>query len=273
MFCSLDLPNRFSTFALFTLVSLGLGSSLNAGLITDWKEFLGTIPTSGMDTANPVFGDGTESSAESATIAGQFRTVNLGIGDTITYSGSTILTGGSDHDGGQYRFGIFNDGGQFAADSGNFWTGGWMHIVSGRDGGGDPNFGGLYRGRTNGGFLSGGGDAADVGATRVTSGVLEGDSTNPFVWSMLLTRSSATTIDIFSSIAGGDGNFSETMSINGVTTSNFTFTAGGWLFGGISELDQGSFSNVSFSAVPEPSSALLFGLASVGFFRRRRSRN
>lgn len=252
-------------------ITFGLNCQIKAGLITDWKELATGAPTSGLNTASPVIGDGTDASAESV-LAGRFPTVSLGIGHSITFAGSVVLTGGAAHDGGQYRFGIFNDGGQFDVNDQSNWTGGWMHVVTGRNSGGSPVNGDLYQARTDGGYLSAAGNAVDLNATRATSGIFEGDSTNPFTWSMMITRDSATTVDIFSSISGGDSAFTETLTENDLTTSNFDFTAGGWLIGGLSQSDQASFSNVSITAVPEPSSALLLGLGGLGLAAVRRRR-
>ena len=124
---------------------------------------------------------------------------------------------------------------------------------------------------TNGAFVSNASNASFLSAGKVTSGSFDGDSpTNPFNFSMSITRDSATTVDIVASLSGGDGNLDQTYTVNNQTTSIFTYTAAGFLIGGTSSADQVSFSSVSYSVIPEPSTALLGGLGLLILLRRRR---
>jgi len=174
------------------------------------------------------------------------------------------LTGGTNNSG-QFRFGVFNDGGQFAADDGSNWTGGWLHVIG--TGASD-----LFQARTNGPFISTGANAVDLNSVITRTGTFDGDSATPFSFSMAITRDSATTLDVVSLITGGDGGYSEQYVEDDITTGNFTYSAAGLLFGGSSGVEQASFSGVQYevTAVPEPSTALL-GLAGllIGFARRR----
>lgn len=258
------------------IITPGLINIAGAASVANWKELnpnAAVVPITGAGTDSPVFGDGTTSnSAQAAWIAGGFGTAGspesatLDVGDTLTVSGGLTLTGGTNNNN-QFRFGVFNDGGQLASDSGLNWTAGWLHSI------GTVTTSDLYRARTNGAFISTAGDAADLNSVVTRSGTFDGDSAAPFSFSVSITRDSATTVDVVSLITGGDGSYSEQYVEDDITTANFTYTAAGLLFGGSSGVEQASFSGVQYevTSVPEPSSALL-GLAGLllGFARRRR---
>jgi hypothetical protein len=131
-----------------------------AAPIANWTQLNGAVvvPLDGADTDGPTYGDGvTVNSAQSAWVAGLFGTVpspqsvTLSIGETLTVSGSVVLTGGGPANN-QFRFGIFNDGGAFELGSGSGWTGGWMHTI----------FNDLWQGRTDGAYISTGGNAVPL---------------------------------------------------------------------------------------------------------------
>ena len=162
--------------------------------------------------------------------------MTLSIGETLTVSGSVVLTGGGAANN-QFRFGIFNDGGAFDAGSGSAWTGGWMHTI----------FNDLWQGRTDGAYISSAGNAVALNSTRTRSGTFTGNSATAYSFSMSITRDSETTVDITSSCIGGDLAFSEVLVAEDVPTTLFTYTACGWLLGGTSAVEQAIFSDVAFS--------------------------
>ena len=216
---------------------------LEGGPITEWKLLLGGASTSGLNTDTPVVGDGSADNAEGSSFAGQFaEAITLEVGDSLTVSGTVNLTGGFANPNGQFRFGVFNDGGQFAANSASNWAAGWLHDITG----GYSIQGDLYQARTDGAFASTGGNSVDLNATKSSTPTnsFAGNSTAPYTWSMTVTRDSAATVDLTSVFNGGDGGLLERYEEADVTTSNFTYTATGWLFGGVSGLDQATFSNV-----------------------------
>lgn len=240
--------------------------SVDAGTIANWKQLNSgsAIPTADLNTDGPTFGDGTGGSANSSFIAGQFGTVGspesvtLAIGETLTVSGNLTLVGGA---GSDYRFGIFNDGGQFALNANDDWTGGWLHQTNAD----------TYRARTGAGgiFVSTGGNAVDLDADKTASGTFQPNSPNfPFNWTMSITRDSATTVDIASTISGGAGTGGgtdsrvQTFIVNDQATSLFTYTAAGLLFSGSSSVDEGVFSSVHYAKY-DPTTALKidFGVA------------
>jgi len=218
--------------------------------VANWKEFNTNkivVPITGADTNSPTFGDGvTPNSSQAAWIAGAFgtvdapRSVTLAVGETLTVSGSVVLTGGSNNNN-QFRFGVFGDGGQFALDDGSNWVGGWLHSS------GSVPTSNLWMGRTDGPFISTAGNAVNQNSIKTRTGTFDGDSVTPFEFSMSITRSSATTVDVLSLLTGGDGDLSEEFALEGIETPIFTYSALGWLFGGSSAVEQVAYSNVEFS--------------------------
>ncbi len=248
---------------------LALAPFANAATIANWKDLNPAVGhpslSAGGNTDGPTFGDGTNASAQGSWIAGYFGTtimpesVTLAVGQTLTVSGSYVLTGGAGADS-DYRHGIFNDGGQFAANDGNNWTGGWLHQTGTN----------LFQARTNGAFISSAANAVNLSATTSTTGTLNKDSAVALTFSMSITRDSLTTIDIVSSFSGGGGGLDQTYTANDITTSLFTYNSVGLLFGGGSSVDQAVFSNVQYSVIPEPSALGLIGIAVGGMFLRLR---
>ncbi|MFT5127822.1 MAG: hypothetical protein ACI8W8_001429, partial [Rhodothermales bacterium] len=190
---------------------------------------------------SPTFGNGNAANAASSFIGGRFGaigspvSVTLAQGEQLTVTGDLVLTGSAS--GNNYRFGIFNDGGLFDANSGSNWTGGWMHQI-----GGD-----LFQGSTTGVYLTGGGNAVDLNALKTSSGSVNGNSATPFTFTMTVTRDSATSVDIVSSFVGGGSAINQQYTENDVTTALFTYTTVGFLFDGSSSVDQGIFSNVQYA--------------------------
>ena len=221
-------------------------SILIAQDIANWKSLDATpVALTGANTVNPIFGDGNDSSAQQATITSLFGTVtspaavSLNIGESLTVTAMLTLSGGVDGIN-QYRFGIFNDGGQFLADDRNNWTGGFLHSIGNV----------IFQARTDGAFVSTGGNATALSAVGDIEGTFNPDSTEPYLLSMTISRDSSTTVDILSRISGGDGAYSQELLLENHPTDLFTFTAFGFLAGGNTSLDQGSLADVSFTSGP-----------------------
>lgn len=223
---------------------------LSAEPIANWKEFnpnLTIVPVTDAGTNSPIFGDGvTENSSQMAWVAGRFGTVEapasvtLAVGETLTVTGSVVMTGGTNNNN-QFRFGLFDDGGKFALDDGSNWTGGWLHSI------GTVATADLWLGRTDGPFISTAGNAVDLDSVKTLTGIFDGDSVEAFTFMMSITRDSETTIDIISLIEGGDGDLSEGFDREDIETSLFTYTSMGWLFGGSSGVEEVDFSDVEYS--------------------------
>lgn len=242
-------------------------SVLSAETISNWKEFnpnAAVVPIEGADTNSPQFGDGvTENSAQQAWIAGRFGTienpasVTLGVGETLTVTGSMILTGGSNNSA-QFRFAIVNDGGKFAQDDGSNWTGGWLHSI------GIGAAADLWLGRTDGPFISTAGNAINLGSEINRTGLFDGDSVEPFTFSMAITRDTETTIDVTSLITGGDGELTEEYVKEDIETPLFTYTALGLLFGGTSAVEQVTFADVQYTVTSDDEPEIFLSVTSDG---------
>jgi hypothetical protein len=274
----LQTKSLLASSAAALVAALATGPVL-AGTIANWKVFAadqnaGNTPaTSNMNTDSPTIGDGTNGDilddADGAYVGGRFGTVGtplsvtLAVGETLTVSGSVTLSGGVGTNLSELRFGVFNAGTDF--NSSSTWSDGGFVVRADN---------GWWNARTNGAFVSTGGDAANItnlSEANETSGTIDYDSpTAAYDWSLSVTRDSLGTVDLSASIAGGDGSFSGTYSVNDVTTDKFTFDALGILFGNQINLAQGDFSGVQYNVVPEPGSLALLGLGGLLVARRRR---
>ncbi len=263
---------KISKLFLTAAIAIAANTAHSAS-IANWKELNVGSTNSGMNTNSPTIGDGSADSASNAWVAGRFGTVatpvsvTLAVGETLTISGSVVLTGGSNA-ANNFRVGVFDESGQFASGGTTWANGGWIFRA------GDN---GLYQARTDNVFVSTNANAVDISDTvSNTGGAFTGDSTAAYDWSLSVTRATSTTADLFGSLTGGDNSFNETYSINGVdatasgANSTFTFNAVGLLFGSTLGLDQGELSNVQYNVIPEPSSMALLGLGALGLLARRR---
>ena len=272
----MKLKSTLRSFLALAGSSLIAMSSAHAATIANWKEMNpnAAVPTnSGMNTNSPTIGNGTANNADDAWVAGRFGTVaspesvTLAVGETLTVSGSVTFTGG-DTLASQFRFGVFDGGADFAADNTTWANGGWLYVAPGTA----PV--GLLQAATNNLFLTNNTSTSDVfkltPSTDTNSGAFNGNSTTPYNWSFTITRDSLTTVDLSALLTGGSSPVNFASSVNNQTTSLFTYSTVGLLFGNGLNLDQGALSNVQYNVIPEPRTALLGGLGMLVLLRRRR---
>lgn len=243
----------------------------HSAVIANWKMLNGTATNSGMNTDSPTIGNGTSNNADNVWLAARLGTVatpasvTLAVGESLTVSGSVVLTGGDDLRREGFRVGVFDAVTEFENGTTTFANGGWLMV---------PSSNGIFKARTDGAFISNLGNAESLGGTaspNTAAATFDGSSTTPFTWSFSITRATATTVDLAGAFSGGDGNYSYAMNNPGVPTTLFTYNVIGILFSNDLNLDQGTFSNVQYSVIPEPSAALLGGLGMLVLLRRRRA--
>lgn len=267
-------PNatRWAVPALCTFFAVLLSGAPRAqssvAVVANWKN--SNPNTAGMLVSNPAtnsptFGDGSGSSAQAAfavsllgTPSSPFSHTLHQVGDFITVWGSINLTGGAGPDS-DYRFGLWNDNGGYAANDNNGWNG---YLLQGNT---------IFRGRTNGPFVSTLSNAVNLGATVLTNtGSFNKNSSSDFDYSMTITRTGPDSVEIAASLIGGDGNLVRHLVATDTGVTNFTYTSHAWLFGGGSQLNQAQFSNVMV-ITPEPALPVLslLGAAALLGLRRR----
>ena len=250
--------------ACLAVLLLGSHHAHSATVVANWKNAntTGAVLTNA-NTNSPTFGDGSASNAQSAfavsllgTSTSPFSYTLNQVGDQITVWGSINLTGGAGPDS-DYRFGLFNDNGGFDANNNSGWNG---YLLQGNT---------IFRGRTDGVFLSTLSNAVNLNATALTNtGSFNKNSAADFDYAMTITRTGANAVEISASLIGGDGNLVRQLVATDTGVTNFTYTAHGWLFGGGSQLNQAQFSNVMVS--PEPAAPLLSLLGAVALLAVRR---
>ena len=102
--------------ALLAVVATLLFPALPAhsAVIANWKMLNGTATNSGLDTSSPIIGNGTINNADNVWLAARLgsvatpQSVTLAIGETLTVSGSVVLTGGDDLRREGFRVGVFD---------------------------------------------------------------------------------------------------------------------------------------------------------------------
>jgi len=193
------------------------------------------------------------------------------VGDSILLTGSVSFVNTLGNQ--QFRFGLFNNNGNALGTlAGGLWTGattaGWLgYLVEPGNAGGSTA---LY-GRNGTGanaWLSTSGAAYNINQNPTTVSMAPGT----YAFSLALTRDSATSVSIQYSVIGSAFNSSGTYEdIGGLSSGITSFDTVGFLLNG--STGAGTFTGVSVSLVPEPSTFALAGLglsAIAGFARRRK---
>jgi hypothetical protein len=242
--------------------------------VTGWMVHNGTS-TVGGTASNPTFTAG-----DNITAMAPFDDVTLAnIGDfvtgttTLSFDGRTANTATNNLNT-QLRIGLFSSTNATltAGDAPNV---GFI-IEYTNESPSDPANRRLIREQTN--TLQ---TAPFVSPTNIGNGVADVDNdsiqgVNPglVTFTLTLTRSGATTIDLTGSITGTDsvsGNpYIGNYSLSGITASNFTFNRMGLFLGGNVDAPVASLSNSSITTVPEPTGLALAACLIGGLFARRR---
>jgi hypothetical protein len=276
------LTSRPALRALFigTVAALGfLAQSSVAAPVTTWTKTSGGTVISDLNTASPVFGDGSAGSGNGYQLNAALPSVyTLGVvGDSITFSGSVSfnLSAGAGSD--QFRFGLFDTNG-----SGN--TNGWLGYFATNSGsGGNPN-GRLWERKAstttayfnNDINLSADERQAFAGVPASTSSVST-FLTGTYNFSMAATRTEAGLSVAWSIVGTGGMNYAISGTYADATANTFSFDRVGVMTGGGLNANQVSFSGLDatfVAAVPEPATASAFAAAAAFAFvgLRRRSR-
>ena len=258
-----------SPAALAALVALNVCA--DGALVTGtWVKASGAtgMVLTNTTTASPTWGDGTTDNADASSIYSPMTTITLANpGDKVVLSGSAQMFGITGTTGSIFRFGLFNV-------NGSATTNGWLgYFVQNASSGGTGSL--QERALVNATpftSTSGGGSASlqtlPVATSALTSAVynfsftLERNALNGLIITTSLVRTS-------DSLEFAGASFTDTT----VNAGAFTFNRVG--FQGTTDLnaDRIQLNNVdvTFSAVPEPSAALLGGLGVLALLRRRRA--
>lgn len=243
--------------------------------MTNWTQ---TAPTtnpngSGLDTASPVFGDGSSGSANGAQVYAATPAHTLAtVGDTLTFSGSVTLnlsaTGGSD----QFRIGVFDSNGQTG-------TTGWLGYFATNSGtGGNPNGRLWERTATNGTAYFNNSQTPTVAADERQAFAGTGTfGSGTYDFSLSLERTETGLTVVWSIVGTGGGTYSIGGTYQDSTPLTYAFDRVGFMSGGGLNANLMSFSNVDLTftsaSVPEPSTfAAWAGLVGIGCAATRRRR-
>ncbi|WP_435894036.1 PEP-CTERM sorting domain-containing protein [Oceaniferula spumae] len=264
--------------SLFTSLCLAASlTSTHGALVSGWSFSQGSPNGSNFGTSSPTIGTGADFSADGVGIFAVTPSYTLAnTGDTLTLSGSGTFdfTNADDAASGAdaFRMGLFNVNG--SANTAN-----WLGVL-GTTSHGTTGTGKLFNRLDNldnstAEFASGNGTASlDTGVSSnvaPSSGVLR--ETN-FNYDLAIERLGDDSLDVsFTFLNESDGGLTYELNLSGniaagdVTT--YTFDRVGFLSTGQMDASTVQLNNVDVTFVPEPSSAVLFGLAGLGLLLRR----
>ncbi|MDR1282138.1 MAG: PEP-CTERM sorting domain-containing protein [Opitutaceae bacterium] len=256
-------------------------SAAHADPVSAWTKTTGNATISGLDTANPVFGDSTASSANGYQIYATLpATLTLAaVGDTLTFSGSASITidetkegaagnAGSD----QFRFGLFDTHG---SSNNNGWLG---YFATNSGTGGNPNGRLWERLESNTAAYFNNAEASATALQSLAGSPATTFGTGTYTFSLTLERTSAGLSITWAITGTGTTSYTIGGTYNDTTPLTWTFDRVGLMSGGGLNASLASFTGIdatftAAAAVPEPStSAALAALAALGavlLIRRR----
>ena len=196
--------------------------------VTGWTQYGGTATTiTNAATNSPTVGTGAANSANNASVAGQFASTTIGIGQSLVLSGTcTISFTGNPVS--QLRFGLYNN-------NAGTYTG---YFIS------PPSY------NFANGMLSGGTNIAGQGQVSgaYTAAALSGQS---LAFKFRITRTTSTQGDLYASFVGGGYMYVAAASNVTIQPASFAFNAVGFLFGGATGASQAVFAGVDASITPD----------------------
>ncbi|PAW69515.1 MAG: hypothetical protein B9S38_09590 [Verrucomicrobiia bacterium Tous-C4TDCM] len=255
--------------ALVTFVALN--ACANGALVTGtWVKASGAtgMALTNTTTASPTWGDGTTDNADASSIYSPMTTITLANpGDKVVLSGSAQMFGITGTAGSIFRFGIFNVNG-----SAN--TNGWLgYFVQNAASGGSGSLQERALVNTTSFTSTSGGGSASLQTLPLATSAL---TSAVYDFSFTLERNALNGLIITTSLV----RTSDSLEFAGASFTDTTVNAGAFTFDrvgfqGTTDLNADKIQlnnvDVTFSAVPEPSAALLGGLGMLRLLCRRRA--
>jgi len=261
---------RLAGAALVTTGFFVQSSTAHAVLVSSWTQNAGSSG-SGLNTANPVLGNGSSGSANGQQIYATTASQTLAMGDSLKLSGAFTIVGTTAPQADQFRFGLYDVNGQSGV---NGWLGYFVTNTGTAAGGTGPTVSNLWERSSgnSGGFGSGAGAVTitTAGATPSNTSFISGN----YTFSLNITRV-ATGLELMWNVVGTDLTYSLSKTFTDTTPLTYTFNRIGVLTGGSVNSDQISFSSIDVaftSAIPEPASwSVIVSVCALAFCVRRRA--
>lgn len=254
----MNIRTLFTTFSLFVA-----GATAHATLVNGpWTQSAGTAVLSDINTASPIWGNGAANNANASSIWSAFPLYTLAVpGDKIVLTGSAQLVG-TLGGGENLRFGLFN-----VNSSAN--TAGWLGYFL-RNGSGATQASVMERASPNTGTFTSTTGAANVGTASIPGSPAFGDGL--FSFSISIERNALDGLNIVTSLLRSDSNDFAPVTLVDPSPQTFSFDRVAYQATSGLAADQILLTNVdvTFTSVPEPTSALLGGFGALALLVRRR---